>query len=197
MLMLIFMGAMIGRLHDLRLAEQKEIIRRIQSEKKLKESEERYRSTVESMKDFVFTLDSDGCFTGYHAPDDSMLYAPPEEFLKKNFKDILPPHVVKLLSEALDKVGSGELSAEFDYPMEIDGQKHRFNAILTAQHDSTGSFNGATAVVRDITEREKRLHELEKWEKVTVDREMKMIELKKKIKTLERRLRKAEERSNS
>jgi CheY-like chemotaxis protein len=53
---------------------------------------------------------------------------------------------------------------------------------------------GSTIVLRDITDRKKiqaelknRLEELEKWQRLTIGRELKMIELKKRIKELENR----------
>ena len=55
-----------------------------------------------------------------------------------------------------------------------------------------GEYLGATIVLRDITDRRQvqeelkaRLEELEKWQRLTVGREIKMIELKKQIKELE------------
>ncbi len=56
--------------------------------------------------------------------------------------------------------------------------------------DANGSMN-TIAYIKDITERKQyeealkeKLEELEKWYKLTVDRELKMIELKNEIRAL-------------
>ncbi len=58
------------------------------------------------------------------------------------------------------------------------------------------TFKGTTIVLRDVTERQNvqeelkaRIAELEKWQKLTVGREIKMIDLKKRVKELEGKLR--------
>jgi len=58
-------------------------------------------------------------------------------------------------------------------------------------------FRGTTIVLRDVTDRRNvqeelraRINELEKWQKLTVGREIKMIELKKQVKELEKSLEK-------
>ncbi|HDH28103.1 MAG TPA: hybrid sensor histidine kinase/response regulator [Euryarchaeota archaeon] len=60
-----------------------------------------------------------------------------------------------------------------------------------------GRFMGTTIVLRDVTDRRNvqeelraRIAELEKWQKLTVGREIKMVELKKQVKELESRFEK-------
>ncbi|NIQ37310.1 MAG: PAS domain S-box protein [Proteobacteria bacterium] len=64
-----------------------------------------------------------------------------------------------------------------------------FNANVVKKE---GKIIGVQAIARDITERKRaekelqeRMEELEKWHKLTVDREMRMVELKRKIDELE------------
>ncbi|MBW2057346.1 MAG: PAS domain S-box protein [Deltaproteobacteria bacterium] len=67
-----------------------------------------------------------------------------------------------------------------------------FNASVVKKE---GKIIGIQAIARDITERKQaekelqdRMTELEKWHKLTIDRELRMIELKKKIEELETQL---------
>ncbi len=67
-----------------------------------------------------------------------------------------------------------------------------FNANVVKKE---GKIIGIQAIARDITERKRaekelqeRMKELEKWHKLTIDRELRMVELKKKIEELESQL---------
>jgi PAS domain-containing protein len=60
-------------------------------EEALRESEEKYRSTIESIDDLIFNIDKEGYFVDYYAPSASMLYAPSEAFLGKKFDEVLLP----------------------------------------------------------------------------------------------------------
>ncbi|MFQ6608688.1 MAG: hypothetical protein ACE5EE_09145 [Fidelibacterota bacterium] len=55
-------------------------------------------------------------------------------------------------------------------------------------NNGNGYPSAFIGVVRDVTERDKHLRELEKWHRVTVDREMKMVEMKKQIQELEQNM---------
>ena len=79
------------------------------------------------------------------------------------------------------------------YEFEIirtDGDKRRVESSSSNLTDADGSTD-TIAYIRDITERKRyeealkeKLEELEKWYKLTVDRELKMIELKNEIRAL-------------
>ncbi len=76
-----------------------------------------------------------------------------------------------------------------------------YRIIAAPVKDKSGNVTAALRIVENITarikvEREllKKLHDLEVFQKSAVDRELKMIELKKRIKELEERASKAEDR---
>src|SRR5215204_1065 len=54
-------------------------------------SEERNRAVFDAIPDVVFLLTADGTYLDYHAKDPEQLLAPPEQFLCKNVRDVLPP----------------------------------------------------------------------------------------------------------
>jgi len=68
----------------------KDITERKQREEALRNSEEQLRYLINSMDDLIFVLDLDGTFKNYYQPSRvGDLYAPPEEFLGKHFRDVL------------------------------------------------------------------------------------------------------------
>ena len=142
---------------------QADITVRKRIEKALQESEEKLRSTISSMDDLVFVLDKDGIFLDYYQPPSKPeLYVPPEVFIGKSFKEVLPPHVVKSMGAAINAVAAVDTVQQFDYPMQVADEELWFNAKVSARKDSLGKFNGATAVVRDITARKRAEEELRK-----------------------------------
>ncbi len=122
----------------------------------LRKSEVRLNSILSSMADLVFSFDKEGRFTFYHAPSE-LLFMPPEKFMGRQYKEILPPHVSKLTSEALNKNKKGHV-AEFEYQLEI-GNKIMWHHAKCSPIFSQGELAGSVAVIRDITER-KQMEEM-------------------------------------
>lgn len=138
-------------------------IGRQQAAEALRESEERLKSTIASMADLVFVLDKHGVFLDYYQPPDVPgLYIPPEQFLGKPFKKVLPPQVANPLEDAINVIAVADRVLQFDYSLKIAGKELWFNAKISMRKDSFNQFAGVTIVARNITERkqmEKSLQE--------------------------------------
>ncbi|NOZ07554.1 MAG: PAS domain S-box protein, partial [FCB group bacterium] len=138
------------------------VLERLQSNAALAASEERYRSTIESMKDLIFIINKEGYFIDYYAPDSSeRLLTIPEVFLNQKFRDVLPEHVTELLTDAMVKLEAGDRSVVITYPMDIKGVELWFEAKLTARRNPEGKYIGVTGVVGDITARKRAEKQLE------------------------------------
>jgi PAS domain S-box-containing protein len=138
-----------------------DITERKQAEKMLRENEENLRALINSMNDFVFVLDLDGTFKNYYQSSRKRdLYTPPEEFIGKHFRDVLPPHVTELLQAAMKRIETSDEVQEFDYYLELKGEKAWYNAKLSPMKDHSGRTTSVTSVVRNITERKKAEEEL-------------------------------------
>ena len=141
----------------------REITGRKQMEEALRDSEERLRSTIESMDDLVFVLDKDGVFVDYYQPPDRPeLHLPPERFLDKPFEAVMPPHVVNPAKAAIEAVIATGAVQQFDYSLELAGRTLWFSAKVSIRRDAQGQFAGVTFVARDITARKKVEEELAK-----------------------------------
>ncbi|MBE3142101.1 MAG: PAS domain-containing protein [Thermoplasmata archaeon] len=71
-------------------------------------SEESFRALINSMDDLVFVLGMDGTFKSYHQPSRKKgLLVPPEGFLGKHFRDVLPPRVAELCQAAMQTLHRG------------------------------------------------------------------------------------------
>lgn len=119
----------------------------------LKERDERLRATIASMDDLVFVIDKNGDFMSYYQPPGkNPLSATPEFFLGQSYHQILPPHVSKLIDDAMEGAWNSNEPQLFEYPLESIRATYWFSAKLTLRKDRKNQFNGATIVVRDITE---------------------------------------------
>lgn len=121
---------------------------------KLQQDLTKLRLIISSMDDFVFVLDKNGIFTDYFQSNKiAELYVPPEKFIGKSFREILPPHVVKLFDDAINTMLTNNSPQQFDYCLELRNSVRWFNAKISMWRDNSDRFLGTVAVVRDVTER--------------------------------------------
>ena len=165
------------------------------SEKALRESEEKYRSLVENLEEGIATVDEKENIMLVNRAAANILGYSRKELLKMNVKDFTTPEEFqKVLKQTSlrknDKLGQYEFNI-----VQKDGSLR--NILMTASpiFDSQKNYTGSFGILRDITERKKwekellqKNEELSRFNKMAVDREIKMIELKKEINTLLKKL---------
>lgn len=137
------------------IAEQKE---------KVEESEAKLTSTISSIDDLVFVLDSKGFFREvYNLGKHKAVYEEAGVILGKCFIDVDFPGAVELLAKAFTALKKENSVQEFDYSIERDGEVSWFNAKISPRRNNEGELSGIVIVARDITERkqsEEQLKEL-------------------------------------
>jgi two-component system, cell cycle sensor histidine kinase and response regulator CckA len=112
------------------------------------------RSVLASLDDLVFVFDPSGCFREYYQPAGrGDLFAPPEAFVGRGYRECLPAEVADRLGAALDRARSRGATQEFEYELEIGGTVRTFHAKLTPMLDGGEDPGGFVGVVRDVTER--------------------------------------------
>jgi len=175
------------------ISNARDITERRLTEAMARDSENRLRTILSSLVDIVYVFDNNGRFTYAHIPDQMEFIFNANDVLGKKHSNVMPPGADKLFADALNKTSKGE-SAEYEFCMVINNQKKWYSSKLSPVFDEK-LFSGAVSVIRDITawkkseeEIKKRNIELERFNKFAIGREIKMIELKKKISKLERKL---------
>ena len=168
----------------------------------LKKSEERHRLLYESSRDAIMTLEPPTwAFTSGNPATVNMFRAKNEEdFISFGPGDLSPPYQpdgrpsAEKAKEMIEKaMQEGANFFEWTHKR-IDGEEFPATVLLTRMEIAGRQFLQAT--VRDITEQKqaedelkRKIEELERYKKVTIGRELQMIELKKQIKELEERSR--------
>jgi PAS domain S-box-containing protein len=174
------------------LGINRDITQRKTLEREVKESEERYRTMVESAHDMVAIIGGGSRVKYVNKKAEELTGYSREELVGMDFRDLLNKGSRRPVLDRFRKKRRGE-TVPVRYEFEIirkDGEKRRVESSSSNLTDADGSMD-TIAYIRDITERKQyeealkeKLEELEKWYKLTVDRELKMIELKNEIRAL-------------
>ena len=131
------------------LKEQYQII--AHSERILRESEEKLTSVLASIDDLVFTLDPDGIFQNIFRQSHADYYIPPEEFLGRSYREVLPPDLADLLGNALKTLKETGITQQITYSLPSPTGKKHYSARISRRLDADGELAGVTLVARDTT----------------------------------------------
>jgi PAS domain S-box-containing protein len=149
----------------------------------LRENEERFRAISESAHDAILMINDRGNIDYWNNGAEEMFGYRPNEIVGKNLHRILvPDHGSNPVGNIVGKI------------MELNALKKNGKRFTVESSSSTVRLGGRPYtiwIMRDISERKaieeelkEKLDELETFYKVAVDRELRMIELKKEINEL-------------
>jgi PAS domain S-box-containing protein len=123
----------------------KDITRRKQAEEKLRESEARMRTLIQTMPDLLFHLDKTGAFLSFYQQSDQLLYKQPEEFLDKTVNDIFEEELAaKIMLAIRETISTGRF--ELFYELQLPELRY-FHAKFARLNQ-----NEVISINRDITE---------------------------------------------
>jgi len=132
-------------------------------EAQLKESELRHRALVGAIPDLLFRYSSDGVYLDAVIKDEKLLHQKARqlynsnELVGKNVQAVLPEAIAENLLKGIKQVlSSGEIQV-FEYSYPVDEKDYYFEARLAPIGKEE-----VVSIVRDVTERERYLAELER-----------------------------------
>ncbi len=124
---------------------------RRRAEEALRDSEERYRSLVESAQDLIFISDIDGRYLYANVTAAAMLGTTPEHVIGKTVDELFSPEVAARYRAGVRHViETGESLSSQDRNV-INGRVFWLNALVQPVRDRQGRVTAAQAIVRDIT----------------------------------------------
>ena len=175
----------------------RDIIERKITEEALKESEEKYRAIFESANDVIVTLDLKGNITAVNRRVEEVGGYNREELMGKNIARLkmFPPKSLAIILKNFGKRMIGMDVLPYEVKLIRKDGKRRFIEINAMPLKREGKIVGDLALLRDVTERKEaeenlreKMDELEKFNKMMIGRELRMVELKNKLKELEEKL---------
>lgn len=124
----------------------------------LRQSEERYRTLVDAVRDYaIFMLDPDGFVVTWNCGAERLKGYRAEEIVGKHFSTFYPPERAAegFPARELEIARSEGRFEEEDWRVRKDGTMFWANVVLTAVFDKDGVLQGFSKITRDITERRK------------------------------------------
>jgi PAS domain S-box-containing protein len=141
-----------------------EITGQKQSEKNLREIEEKYRILLESIQEAYFEVDLQGNFTFFNDALSVILGYSEEELKKMNNRDYMPPETAREMYTLFREIyRTGKPIRKYGYEViRKDGTQGFHELFASLMLDGDGKPIGFQGIAHDITERKRGENEREK-----------------------------------
>jgi PAS domain S-box-containing protein len=160
----------VTRLQDGRIQGiARDITDRKRAESELRDSEERYHTLIEGVRDIVFALSPDGMITSLSAAFERVTGWPAEQWVGKPFEQLVHPDDMGLLFEFIDRAVRGEARPVSQLRLCTRQGDYRMGEFAAAPQLHEGRLVGVLGIARDVTDRlslEQQLRQAQKMEAV-------------------------------
>ena len=143
----------------------RDITERIHTERALRQSEEKYRTILESIEDGYYEVDITGNLTFFNDPLCKMTGYTKDELMGMNNRQYTDKDTAKRLYQIFNKVyATGKPIKGFEYEIIVNryGTKKHVESSVSLIRDRKGEPIGCRGILRDITERKQAEEEKEK-----------------------------------
>ena len=120
----------------------------------LRESEEKYRTILESIEDGYYEVDVRGNLVFFNGSMSRILGYPPDEMMGMNNRDYMTPETANKVYETFNDVfKTGKPTKAFGWELiRKDGDIRYVETSVSSTRDSVGGIAGFRGIARDITE---------------------------------------------
>ena len=135
----------------------RDITERKKAERVLRESEEKYRTTLQSIEEGYYEIDLAGSLTFFNNALVRFSGYSKEELMGMNSRGLMTEEAAKKMFQIFGEVyQTGEPASPFDWEMiRKDGTKRFIETSVSLVQDSKGNSTGYRGIARDITDRKK------------------------------------------
>ena len=169
----------------------RDVTERKQAELALQSLADDLSATLQAIPDLMFELDAEGRYLKVKALNDHLLAAPSEQVLGQTVADVLPADAAATLMQAL--AAAARTGSDFGRTMTLmlPSGTHHFELSVARKPGVTGQGERFIVLSRDITSRHaaeaelrQRNQELERFNRAAVERELRMVALKREVNAL-------------
>src|SRR6185369_2677555 len=114
------------------------------AEENVRQTEQKNQAILQAIPDLMFVQTPDGVYLDYHAQNPIDLSVPPEAFLGKNMRDVLPTDLAEKLAECFARTAENGEPQIHEYKLTLNGAERWFEARMVRVAENILS------VVRDI-----------------------------------------------
>ena len=147
----------------------RDVTERHTAEAALRESEERYRTLVEGVRDIIFALTPEGTIASLNPAFETITGWRREEWVGQPFERLVHPEDLPLALELLGRVVRGELRPASQFRVRTAKGDYRVGEFSATPQLHEGRLVGILGIGRDVTERvqlEQQLRQAQKMEAV-------------------------------
>ena len=122
---------------------------------KLKKSEVKYKTLVESAQDLIFTVDENGTFLAMNRCSAIFFKDSPDTLTGKNVYDLFTEESAKLQMGFIEEVFKTGKNINIKHPVKVGNRDYWFSSNFVPLMDESGRVYASLGISRDITERKK------------------------------------------
>jgi PAS domain S-box-containing protein len=145
------------------MASFMDITDRKRAEEALRESEERYRSLIESARDVIYTVSMEGTIASLNSAFETTTGWSRTEWIGKPLPSIVHPDDWPLALEMFQRLLDGETPPLHEVRFRSKSGEYRLGEFMITPHIRLGKMVGVLGVGRDITERKRVEAELRRY----------------------------------
>ncbi|HYT04960.1 MAG TPA: response regulator [Gemmatimonadales bacterium] len=159
------LGPAVARALDLKRAREEQA----RAEEARRQSEERYRTLVEGVRDLIFALSPEGAITSLNPAFETITGWPPGDWLTKSFDQLVHPEDLPLALDLFSRVLHGEWRPASQFRIHTKRGDYRVGEFSATAARRDGRLVAILGIGRDVTERvqlEQQLRQAQKMEAV-------------------------------
>jgi PAS domain S-box-containing protein len=171
----------------------RDITASIHEQRALRQLAEDLQTTLQAIPDLLFEIDAEGRYLSARASNTALLAAPEGDIIGRTLHEVLPRQAAETVMAAL--AAAGRTGSDYGRTIALDlgkDQRH-FELSVACKPAVSGQPDRFLVLSRDVTARvvaeaelRRRYDELEHFNRVAVDRELRMVALKQEVNALAR-----------
>jgi two-component system cell cycle sensor histidine kinase/response regulator CckA len=153
------------------IANYRDITERKKYEEALQQSEERYRTLIENVRDAIFRLTTEGLISTINPAFETITGWSVKDWVGKSFTSIIHPDDVKVANEAFRKTIHGTMLPTLNVRIKTKNGDYTNVEVTMTPFKKDEVVVGVLGVARDITERkrlEEQMRQMQKMESIGV-----------------------------